>query len=128
MRGDNDRQTERELNVSGPKGHTLRRVSTAPATQIGRFDAITSEQRRHLDHLAPSNLAHSPKQTRYTNVKIKRAQVDRVKDNRGGEDREIGSTAEQGPVVNSPQSKVGTQKQRTTKDSGADDESTPLLS
>ncbi|KAL4947700.1 hypothetical protein BDW69DRAFT_177915 [Aspergillus filifer] len=49
-----------------PSNKTLRRASTAPD-----MSAITPEQRHHLDHLAPSNLAKKPKQTRFPFVRIK---------------------------------------------------------
>ncbi|KAL6238996.1 hypothetical protein BDW75DRAFT_178670 [Aspergillus navahoensis] len=52
---------------------TLRRSSTAPLAKTGLINAITPEQRQQLDNLAPSNLARSPKQTRFPFVKIKRA-------------------------------------------------------
>ncbi|KAL5042793.1 hypothetical protein BDW71DRAFT_133448 [Aspergillus fruticulosus] len=52
---------------------TLRRSSTAPLAKSGLINAITPEQRQQLDNLAPSNLARSPKQTRFPFVKIKRA-------------------------------------------------------
>ncbi|KAL4924379.1 uncharacterized protein BDV17DRAFT_212734 [Aspergillus undulatus] len=55
--------------TSNPSNRQLRRASTAPD-----MSAITPEQRHHLDHLAPSNLARKPKQTRFPFVKIKRSE------------------------------------------------------
>ncbi|KAL4780461.1 hypothetical protein BJX76DRAFT_364302 [Aspergillus varians] len=52
---------------------TLRRASTAPIAKPGFINSIPAEQRHHLDHLAPSNLAKKPKQTRFPFVKIKRS-------------------------------------------------------
>ncbi|KAL4863481.1 hypothetical protein BDV12DRAFT_26959 [Aspergillus spectabilis] len=65
---------------SAPDNRTLRRTSTGPIAKPGYINSITPEQRHHLDHLAPSNLAKSPKQTRFPFVKIKRT----AKDDRTG--------------------------------------------
>ncbi|KAL3488363.1 hypothetical protein BJX62DRAFT_180532 [Aspergillus germanicus] len=59
-------------DIPPPSNRTLRRSSTAPLVKSGYINAITPEQRQHLDNLAPSNLASSPKQTRFPFVKIKR--------------------------------------------------------
>lgn len=91
-----------------PQRHRLRRVSTAPIGNRSCADTISPEQRRHLDNLAPSNLATSPKQTRFANVKIKSV---------GGGARRASSG---GPGS-------ADQKGKGTKDSGAVNESTPLL-
>ncbi|KAL2848922.1 hypothetical protein BJY01DRAFT_150933 [Aspergillus pseudoustus] len=60
-------------DIPPPSNRTLRRSSTAPLIKSGLINTITPEQRQHLDNLAPSNLASSPKQTRFPFVKIKRS-------------------------------------------------------
>ncbi|KAL3477210.1 hypothetical protein BJX99DRAFT_127691 [Aspergillus californicus] len=87
---------------------TLRRASTLPTIKPGYGASITPEQRHQLDHLAPSNLARSPKQTRFPFVKIKRG-----KDHAGGRD---GGQAANG----------GGEDGRGSNSKGAD-EQTPLL-
>ncbi|KAL2813634.1 hypothetical protein BDW59DRAFT_30219 [Aspergillus cavernicola] len=64
-------QPARLPNFPIPINRTLRRASTAPISKSGHNNPITPEQRHQLDHLAPSNLAKSPKQTRFPFVKIK---------------------------------------------------------
>ncbi|KAL4876858.1 hypothetical protein BJY04DRAFT_210363 [Aspergillus karnatakaensis] len=58
---------------SAPDNRTLRRASTAPIAKPGYINSITPEQKHHFDNLAPSNLAKSPKQTRFPFVSIKRS-------------------------------------------------------
>ncbi|KAL5337252.1 hypothetical protein BJX70DRAFT_370341 [Aspergillus crustosus] len=55
-----------------PGSRTLRRASTAPIAKPGYINSISPEQRQQFDNLAPSNLASSPKQTRFPFVRIKR--------------------------------------------------------
>ncbi|RDW90046.1 uncharacterized protein DSM5745_01821 [Aspergillus mulundensis] len=64
---------QRQPSFPTPDTRTLRRSSTNPIAKTGLINSITPEQRQHLDNLAPSNLARSPKHTRFPFVKIKRA-------------------------------------------------------
>ncbi|KAL4751098.1 hypothetical protein BDW72DRAFT_203342 [Aspergillus terricola var. indicus] len=74
---------------------TLRRSSTAPLAKPGLMSSITPEQRQQLDNLAPSNLARSPKQTRFPFVKIKRAGSGRASDTVDEVGKDSGAVADE---------------------------------
>ncbi|EAA65619.1 hypothetical protein AN0789.2 [Aspergillus nidulans FGSC A4] len=80
---------------------TLRRSSTAPLAKTGLISTIPPEQRQQLDNLAPSNLARSPKQTRFPFVKIKRAGSGRASDTANGVGKDSGAVADENtPLLN----------------------------
>ncbi|KAL4818496.1 hypothetical protein BDW67DRAFT_8021 [Aspergillus spinulosporus] len=74
---------------------TLRRSSTAPLAKTGLVSSITPEQRQQLDNLAPSNLARSPKQTRFPFVKIKRAGSGQASNTADGVGKDSGAVADE---------------------------------
>ncbi|KAJ0418892.1 hypothetical protein BJY00DRAFT_174973 [Aspergillus carlsbadensis] len=88
-------------DIPPPSNRTLRRSSTAPLVKSGYINAITPEQRQHLDNLAPSNLASSPKQTRFPFVKIKRGSQrdDKGPDGHRGAENGDGEADEHTPLL-----------------------------